>query len=38
MDAARDAIALEFHEKSAREVGETLKKPLMLTAARVSMN
>jgi hypothetical protein len=38
LDAARDAIALEFHEKSTHEVGETLKKPLMLTAARVPMN
>ncbi len=38
LDAARDAIALEFHEKSADEVNQALKKPLMLTAARVQPN
>jgi hypothetical protein len=38
LDAARDAIALEFHEKSADEVSQALKKPLMLTAARVQPN
>ncbi|OPY26054.1 MAG: hypothetical protein A4E28_02768 [Methanocella sp. PtaU1.Bin125] len=38
VEAARDAIALEFREKSAEEVADTLKKPIMLTAARVSVN
>ncbi len=38
VEAARDAITLEFREKSADEVAEALKKPVMLTAARVSMN
>jgi hypothetical protein len=38
LDAARDAIALEYHEKSADEVNQVLKKPLMLTAARVTLN
>jgi hypothetical protein len=38
LDAARDAIALEFNEKSADEVNKVLKKPLILTAARVQPN
>jgi hypothetical protein len=38
LDAARDAIALEFHEKTADEVSQALKKPLMLTAAHVQPN
>ena len=38
LDAARDAIALEYHEKSAHEVSEAMKRPVMLTAARVSPN
>lgn len=38
IEATRDAIALEFREKSVEEVAETLKKPVMLTAARVTMN
>ncbi len=38
VEAARDAIALEYREKSVEEVTETLKKPIMLTAARVNMN
>ena len=38
LDAARDAIALEFREKSLDEVTQALKKPLILTAARVSPN
>lgn len=38
VEAARDAIALEFREKAAEEVAEALKKPVMLTAARVTMN
>jgi predicted RNase H-like HicB family nuclease len=38
LDAARDAIALEYHEKSADEVNQALKKQYMLTAARVPMN
>jgi hypothetical protein len=38
IDAARNAIALEFHEKSADEVDQALKKPLMLTAARAQPN
>jgi hypothetical protein len=37
VEAARDAITLEFREKYADEVAEALKKPVMLTAARVSM-
>jgi hypothetical protein len=38
LDAARDAIALEYHEKSADEVNQALIKPLLLTAARVHPN
>jgi hypothetical protein len=38
LDAARDAIAREFHEKSTDEVSQVLKKPLILTAARVQPN
>lgn len=38
LDAARDAISLEYHEKSACDVDEKLKKPLMLTAAHVTPN
>jgi hypothetical protein len=38
LDAARDVIALEYHEKSAEEVTRALKKPLLLTAARVQQN
>lgn len=38
LDAARDVIARKFHEKSAEDVSQALKKPLLLTAARVPMN
>jgi hypothetical protein len=38
LEAARDAIALEYREKSTGEVLETLKKPVILTAAKMSMN
>jgi hypothetical protein len=38
LDAARDAIALEFREKTADEVTQVLEKPLMLTAACVHPN
>lgn len=38
LNAAGDAIALEYREKSAHDVSETLKKPLMLTAAYVMHN
>ncbi|MGA9141051.1 MAG: hypothetical protein WBZ29_12550 [Methanocella sp.] len=38
VEASRDAIALEYREKSTEEVAEAMKKPAMLTAARVPMN
>jgi hypothetical protein len=38
VEAARDAIALEYREKSMDEVDAAIKKPVMLTAARVSPN
>jgi hypothetical protein len=38
LDAARDAIALEYHEKSAEEVAQAQKKAFILTAARIQPN
>lgn len=38
LDAARDALTLEYREKASSEVAAALKKPVMLTAARVHVN